>query len=574
MGESKDARGDKSRTKESTKQHYTTAWRSPHTSMIAEIRDNRWIWISHITDAEEAVLWTEFSVSRDNVHIDPDQLGQWDGIYRKYNRAKRRLARPLLSLLRKVCQENNLPLSIKDSRPKSKIKPYNPEHIDEKFLPGITLDPHQLRWAKAVCRIECGIASVPTGGGKGEMIAATCKAVPCNTIIIADQKVVIDQLKERIELRDVAEEVGLFYAGRRPTGEAIVVGSIQSLCPPVAPDKPNRTKKDTDASWEKKLEKYESKVKAYKTRKKNAAYLQNYVKKADMIIVDECDKATSSVYKKLFRYWFKGRRRYGFSGTPMDKDKPVEAMEMQEHLGSIIVKESRRELERIGRIIPADYIMICPDALGNISDGRAYDIAYDEDVVKNPRFHKLIATICGNYLKDGDGSLILVDREHLGQKLVETFADRQIESHFIYGKTRKRRRDELLESFENRDFNVLIGGKIVNRGLDLDGGCENLIITNSSKLESEFLQKVGRALRHNKKGRSRIIDFYHRTNKYLYKHSKERLKIMVAAGYRTLVIFPGGVIDGSKLIESRFRVPKKLKTKPKSKEEQKELFEA
>jgi len=529
--------------------------------MRAVITDNQWIYFSHITTDEEDVLWVEFSVCEPNVYIDPAQMGMWDGVYRKYNRAQKRIARPLLGMLIEICDRNELVLNVVDKRPAWEYKTIDPDEITPDFLPGITLDPHQLEAAKRACKTECGIVDVPTGGGKGEIICAIAKAIPCPTLILADQTIVISQLKRRLELRDVAEEVGMFYAGRRPNDELIVVGSIQSLSPPTKPpDVPKRKPKETDAAFQKRLDKWEIQFQAYKTRRKNAKYLQQYVKNAEMIMVDECDKASSEQYKRLFRHQFKGRRRYGFSGTPIDPDKPVEAVVMQEHLGSRMIKVSRRYLERIGRIIPCEYISLAFGVDGEITEGSAYDIAYDSIMVENGEFHRLIASLCQK-LK-GEGTLILVDRTALGTNLETILRSVGLTAHFIWGQTSKRRRDELLRSFERREFDVLIGSKIINRGLDLAGGCENLIIATGGKLESDFIQKVGRALRHNKKGHSTVYDFYFRNNRYLYDHSKARLRAMVNAGYRTTVIFPGGKIDGAQLVQNRFAITKKLRTKP------------
>jgi len=526
--------------------------------MRAIIRDNKWIWFDNITDAEEEVLWAQFSVTKPGLYIDPSQMGNWDGIYRKYNRAKRRMARPLLSMLRGVCDKFNIPLVIKDERPKWPHYKLDPEKIDEDLLPGIKLDPHQIRSIQAACRIECGIIDIPTGGGKGEIIAGICKAITCPTVVIADQRIVVEQLKSRLELRDVIDEVGLFYAGVKPDGEQIVVGTIQSLSMSSKPPKmPERTAKDHDKTYAKKLERWESSYKGYKTRKRNCKLLQQYVKDAEMLLVDECDKATSDPFKNMFRYLFNGRRRYGFSGTPFDESKPVEGMVMQEHLGSIIAKESRQELQRIGRIIPFDYHMIAFGLEGELNNRAAYDIAYKQWLVDNEKFHQLIYSICKKYSKEKeDGTLILVDRESLGSHIENILIENGITAHFIYGKTDKRRRNERLRGFENREFNVLIGGKIINRGLDLKGGCENLIVATGGKLRSDFVQKVGRAVRHNRRGRSRVFDFFFRCNKYLYDHSRSRLKAMIAEGYTTTVHFPGGGIDGERLVKSRFRVPR------------------
>jgi len=134
--------------------------------MRATIEDNQWIWFDNITDAEEEILWVQFSVSHPGHYVDPAQRGNWDGIYRKYNRAKKRMARPLLSMLRGVCKEHGIPLVIRDTRLKWEYEKLKPEDIKPDFLPGILLDPHQVRGIQAACKVECGLVDVPTGGGK------------------------------------------------------------------------------------------------------------------------------------------------------------------------------------------------------------------------------------------------------------------------------------------------------------------------------------------------------------------------------------------------------------------------
>lgn len=528
--------------------------------MIARLDDNQWIHFDNITDAEESVLWTEFSVSRPGRYVDPNQISNWDGIYRKYNRGQQRMARPYLSMLRGVCNKHNLPLVVNDRRPEWKYKAIDPSEINADFLPGITLEQYQIDCIRKIAKVECGIIDVPTGGGKGELIAGACKAIPCPTIILADQVVVVKQLKERLELRDVAEEVGMFYAGKRPNGQMIVIGSIQSLTPPTKPPQlPVKKDKETENAFQKRMGEWDKKYKAFKTRKKNAKALVEYVRNAEMIIVDECDKATSDPWKNLFRFYFKGRRRYGFSGTPFDPAKPVEGMIMQEHLGSVIFKEYRENLTALGRIIPCEYHMLAYGLDGSIGEASAYDIAYQEHITDSVNFHTIVAKLAKRCKKDPmDGVLVLVDREALGWRLEEIMGVYGLRAKFIFGKTPQRKRDEALRAFERRELDVLIGGKIINRGLDLQGGCEYLIIASGGKLQSEFEQKIGRALRRNRRGRSKIYDFFFRCNRYLYDHSKARLKSMIRVGYPTKVVFPGGSIDGTELVRSRFQIKRKL----------------
>ncbi len=526
--------------------------------MIANIVDNQWVYLTHITDPEDQIIWEAFSISKPNAYIDPAMRGNWDGIYRKYNRAKKRLARPLLHMLMMVCDKRGIPLTVVDKRAQWDYHPVKSEDIQSDFLPNITLEEYQLRAIRKCAEEECGIIDMPTGSGKGEIICGICKAIPCPTMILADQRVVVDQLKKRLELRTIVDQVGLFYAGKKPSGELVVVGLIQSLAPPKKPPAvPNRKQDESDKAYRKRLDKYDQQERAYKTRMKNVKFLHSYLKKAELLIVDECDKATSESYKTLFRFWFKGRRRFGLSATPMDPDKPVEALVLQEHLGSIIVKESRDEVLRLGRIVPCRYKMLAFGLEGRKDNAEAFDIAYVEWLVENEKYHRLIVSLCQKY--PDIGTLILVDRKDLGFALEKALNEAGIKAHFIYGETVKRKRDEILRQFENREFNVLIGGKIINRGLDLAGGCENLIIAGSFKLQSDLIQKVGRALRRNQQGFSRIFDFYFRCNRYLYSHSKSRLKAMVNAEFDTTVVFPGGAIDGRDFINKhRFRVEKRF----------------
>jgi superfamily II DNA or RNA helicase len=525
--------------------------------MIATITDNNFVYLSNITDIEDQIIWEEFSVSKPNAYIDSSMYAAWDGVYRKYNRAKKRIARPLLQHLIEVCRKRKLPLSIVDGRDDWGYAPISVDQVDSSFLPGLTLEQYQIDAIRTCIEQECGVIDVPTGGGKGELICGICKALPCPTIILADQKIVVDQLKSRLELRDVAEEIGLFYAGKRPNGQMIIVGLIQSLnAPKKAPSVPERTVTDTDSAYKRKLIRYDSSLQAYKTRLKNVKLLLEYIKRAELIIVDECDKSSGEGFKQLFRHYFKGRRRIGLSGTPFDPDKPVEAMVIKEHLGSIIFKETRENVLARGRIVPVIYKMLAAGLEGSPSEGSAYDIAYKEQIVENNRLHELIAKLC---LKHKDvGILILVDRKAMGFALEAKLKGNGVEAVFIHGETAVRDRTAALKKFESRDYKVLIGGKIINRGLDLAGGCEVLIIAGSGKQQSDLIQKVGRALRKNSKGHSIIYDFFFRSNRYLYDHSKRKLKIMVESNFETKVVFPGGTINGKELIRRRFRLDRRF----------------
>jgi len=515
--------------------------------MIATIVNNNDIIISHVTTWEENMLDDKFSASKENRYIDDSHMQSWDGVYRRYNRSNGRLARTFLGELVSFCRSKNLSLIVRDDRDKSNIELIDKDQVTEDLLPGIKLKSFQIDAIKKVYGTEVGLFGIATGGGKTEVMAGICKIVQCQTTILCDQTVVIDQIKERLELREVCQEVGLFYAGKTPKGQLVVVGTVQSLLAPKKrpPEpKPNAKGVITDAAKIKHVQM----IKAFKTRAKNAKILQNLIKKSEMLLVDEADLATSDIWKNLFRHWFKGRRRYGFTGTP-DLRCPVKKLILHEHLGGVVFRQSRQEVEDAGLTVPLEYDMLVVGNYKDKSSKAAFDIAVDDLIVYNKQLHNLIAALCAKH--SDVGTMILVERDDLGNALCDLIPD----SAFHHGKTSKKEKNRIISDFEERKLKVLIGGKTVRRGLDLRGGCEVLILASGGKDFATFDQGLGRARRRNKDGKSHVYDFYFLGNEYLYEHSRLRLRSAVDIGVKTRVIFPNAIICGEELINRRFKPP-------------------
>jgi superfamily II DNA or RNA helicase len=499
--------------------------------MRARIIDNDWVMIDQVTLGIEPALVDHFSVKHPRSYfIDTSQQG-WDGYYRKYDVKRQRIARPLLHELEDLCKAKDFPLVVEDQRLTVGLP--DPTTVKPDYLPGITLEQYQIESIQKAVTDEVGIYALQTGGGKTEVMAGIAKLFGCLTVIIAEQRVVIEQIKERLMLRDLFD-VGLFYGGEMPNGQKIVVGSIQSLATP-----PISYKEHNPAAYAKRLE--------------HARKFQEIVKKAELLMVDECDRATNANYRYLFKNWFHGRRKYGFSATPFDTKKPVENLILKEHMGSVIYQTDRRVLEQLGRIIPIKYFMMAMGEDGDKDDKTAFDIAEREQMIDNPMFHLKVKRIVDAF--PSDGTLILVDTgnvEDLGRALEAAIPG----SVFIYGKTSKVKRNKALRAFEKREIKCLIGGKILKRGLDLKGGVSNLIICGGGHLWSDYEQKIGRALRKNEKGWARVFSFLFLNNYYLYKHGRSQLKAVVEMGYETQVIFKDQKVDGAALVQARFRKPK------------------
>lgn len=511
--------------------------------MLARIINNKEIKIEQITIPEEDIIYNKFSIKLPGSQYIDTSMGFFDGYIRKYNKYNQKIARPLLPMLKNICNKHGLPLDIIDERSDAKFTP-SIDDVKPDLLNGITLYDHQVRAIKSTIGNEYGMINIPTGGGKTEIMVGIAKIMNCKTVILCDvSKTIVEQIAKRLELYDITEDVGVFFAGKRPNGQEIIVGSFQSL---IVPKTPKR--KDGESA-----ESYAKKCKGHRSRKKNAKKLKDMIKECDLLLVDECDTSCGPSWRKFFKNTYNGRRKYGLSGTCNDPAKPVENFTLKEHYGEIICNVDRKELEDIGAIVPVTYKSIAVGDSKFIKDKSAFDIAQKECMINNKTFHRIIKSLCERSINDDKhGVLILVESKDLGYALNKMIDN----SEFICGDTKMTNRREITKKFENREINVLIGGKIVRRGFDLSGGCETLIIATGGKLISEFDQRVGRAVRKNKNGRSTVYDFFFLNNHYLYAHSRNRLKGIVELGYDAKVIFPGHVIEAKKFIKSRFRRPK------------------
>lgn len=537
------------------------------------LKDNISLYLEDITHDEVNIIFEAFTFENENAYAQQNSSAYrpWQNKILKFNRVKRTMSRTFLGRLVHFCTTRGLPFHIEDKRPKWEYSHIDPKLVDENFLPGIKLEEYQIDAIKTGIKCECGLFSLITGAGKSELIAGLCKAIDCPTLILADMTIVVSQLKERLQLREVSSEIGMFFAGKKPNGENIIIGSIQSLTMPKPPrERPERSEYDDDKKHVAAIKRWESSILGYQTRKRNHKMLMEYVKNAEMLIVDECDRSSGPSYREVIRKQFRGRRKYGFSGTVFDESKPIANLNIEENFGYIICEKGRQEVEEKGRIVPIKYRMIYySDPEYHFRNKINVEDAIRLFMVENPKLHAMIYGILRCH--KGEKNMILVDRIELGDTINDYLSNASLSSKFICGTTPKKERDNILSDFAAGKLDVMIGGKVVNRGLDIKGGVDNLIMATTGKLRSEFLQKIGRAVRVNERGYSHVYGFLMRCNHYLFEHSKAALNTIISAGYESQVNFGHTVVTGEEAIRRKF-VPPPLNSKKNNSPKQKELF--
>jgi len=561
--------------------------------MLINIINNKTIILSQLTPDVEQTIKYHFSAKDPKAYYHRNT--HWDGWIRRYNPKTSELALPYLDELKKCCIQHNVPYEINDQRPSPRILPPNPNSITKNLLEGITLEDYQIDAIKACCTHEIGQIMACTGAGKTEIMCGIIKAYHCDTVIITEQLVILNQIVDRLKLRNVVkdDDIGLFCQGHQPEGNQVIVGSIQSLSTPSPPNEPTINNKITQKTLEKWLttpEEHEQKLKTiftanqiekisqnnykptkfdlevtkqyiietrkqiehktYQTRCQNSRKIQEQIAKTDLILIDESDQATTPQYAKLFKNVYNGRRRYGFSGTPFHNNEPIKNLTLRENLGNIIYQIPRSHVQERNRIIPLKIWFTTVGDPRKRNDSRAYDIALKEDIIDNQEFHQITANLAN---KLPGKTLILIDTSPIGP--LGLGLEKQINnSKFIYGQTNQKDRNKYIKSFEEGELKCLIGSKILERGFDLKNGVHNLIVIGGGAKWHKFDQRLGRAVRLNEQGHAKVFSFIHLTNKYLYKHSRERLKAAISLGYPVKVITGDKVINGEELIKSKFKL--------------------
>jgi len=235
--------------------------------------------------------------------------------------------------------------------------------------------------------------------------------------------------------------------------------------------------------------------------------------------------------------------RFGFSGTiPPEND--YKGMLTRQYIGPVVFKISNDELIDLNvsakpkifvyemdvskrvRGIPAEAKAELEVEVGELYSGlqltkRIYQKVIEKGIVTNDERNGKTIEIINNH--PGKSILIVLDFLDHGDIVEKMLKSSGIKAVFISGKASHRA--EALADFKAGKLKVLISTNIVDEGLDISR-IEVLVLLSGKKSRRQLLQRIGRSLR-KKEGDNvvSVFDFIDFGQKYLFKHSKERMAI-------------------------------------------------
>ena len=405
--------------------------------------------------------------------------GYWDG-YISLMHGYSKFPTGLLPLVVSVLESHGIDITIKrdhNTIPYIKVEP--------DFLRGITLRDYQVDAANIMLSKGRGVAKMATNSGKTEVMAAIIKALDFpNTVVVLHRKELMYQTAQRFEDR-LNAYVGMIGDGIKHSSY-ITVAMIQTL----------------------------SRIND----------LHNYIPDTQLVMVDECHHASSSQMMDVLCK-INGQYRYGFSGTPLKYDV-LSDMKLMAVTGDIIVETSNEFLITEGfSATPKVEIFVVEGDGWNMN----YHEAYKSYIVENKGRNNAIKHFA---LKDTSGTtLILVNQIKHGKILKELIPG----AVFVTGSDTTEYRQNVLDIMRKQS-GIFIATPIFDEGVDVPS-VDTVILAGGGRSHVKLLQRIGRGMR-KKSGNNRllIVDFIDDTNKYLLKHSEDRIELYYDEKFETTLV--------------------------------------
>ena len=365
-------------------------------------------------------------------------------------------------------------------------------YVFPSMLHGITLRDYQLEAIEELLKAQRGVAKMATNSGKTEVFAAILKALgDKKALIIVHRKELLHQTVDRLNLR-LGRMIGKVGDGYVESGDGITVAMIQTLS---------------------------GIMNAPRTE------FFHHFDTNEVVIVDECHHVSANQMMDAL-HKIPGKYRYGFSGTPL-KDDVLADMKLMSVTGRVIVDVSNKDLIEQG--FSAVPIVYMHDIIADkgVDWDLDYHSAYSQYIVNNSQRNDLIARLARESAKIGEVVLVLVTQIEHGELLA-----RKTGGFFSSGKHTTKHRTNMLEDMRKGIPGVYVASTIFDEGVDVPA-INTLILAGGGKSGIRLLQRVGRGLRQ-KPGENvlKVHDFIDDTNKYLMKHSEDRIDVYITEGFQ------------------------------------------
>lgn len=263
--------------------------------------------------------------------------------------------------------------------------------------------------------------------------------------------------------------------------------------------------------------------------------LEKLIPKFKVLLVDEIHECMSDVPISAYRKMKKACVRFGISATPfksIKKDK-VHKFNVKGHFGPRLLTSTTEDgllktsdLQKRGILSPS-HCTFYPIDQPNLAY-EPYIDAVTLGIAENYHFHQIIRKLARS-LKGR--TLILVERRDQGEYLKQLIP----EAHWINGSDSIESRQPVIQALKTSEqVTAIVMRHIITSGIDIM--IHNLINAAGGDADYNVVQQIGRGLRRaDDKAILKYYDFIFKINEYLYKHSNNRVQVLIDQGHEVVV---------------------------------------
>jgi superfamily II DNA or RNA helicase len=448
------------------------------------------------TNKEDSFLNATLSVSVPNHQFMPAfKKKQWDGRKVFYSSAYKTFPTGFLPFILEECIRESIPLEVVDNRhvpplhdPTSLRERY--KHLREYQIHGlIQALTHTITVGNVVLPWQRGVLKFPTGAGKTIMAASLIDFIHKKTLYVVERRELLYQTQDSFKTQ-TQMSLGILGDNKEELNADITFAMAQTV-------------------------------------RSKFAKLSKFLKGIEVLVIDEVQHLSKGVYHKI-AIKCPSPFRFGFSATPLRRGDLGDVYLIAD-TGEVIAEGDREEIQNQGFLAKPKVYMFTVDkpVVGNIT----YKMAYKGLIVDNDHRNDMIVSVVKKLRQRNCAILILVRQIDHGATLQRMIKKAKIPCLFIKGEdamdVRKLAKEEI-----GKSYHVLISTGIFDEGVDmplLDAG----IMAGGGNSRIKSIQRVGRILRPKNDGKNEvyIVDFKDTTNKYLFRHSSERLSAYEDEGF-------------------------------------------
>lgn len=212
----------------------------------------------------------------------------------------------------------------------------------------------------------------------------------------------------------------------------------------------------------------------------------------DLIVVDEAHRTNANTYQRILGAW-PGAMVLGLTATP----KRLDGKALGDSFNALYEIATQSQLLREKRIAKIDTYGFPAEKLKKILAGVATDANDYSRKKLGERMgnNVLVGDVVKAYQKRGGGEAAIcfaASREH-AQKLVQRFKKAKLQVEYVDGDTDREEREDIIRSFKNDEFDILVNVDVLTEGFDCGAKC--IIDACPTKSVTRYLQRVGRGVR-------------------------------------------------------------------------------